>query len=181
MAEASNTLSKPYKNEVHLVELDELLQHEEVDLNHLKELTEEIASDTLLKYAIIVDENSNVIIDGEHRFTALKNLGCKRIPVVYVDYNSPDIEVQTWRGGKHLTKKDVIEAGLSGKRFPPKTTRHMIRHSDTLSHISVIEKKVDIPLELLKSELELMNISDVKSAMYVELKESLPLYAKFLE
>jgi cysteine synthase/O-phosphoserine sulfhydrylase/cystathionine beta-synthase len=181
VAEASNTLRKPYKNEVHLVELDELLQHEEVDLNHLKELTEEIASDTLLKYAIIVDENTNVIIDGEHRFTALKNLGCKRIPVVYVDYNSPDIEVQTWRSGQRLTKKDVIEAGLSGKRFSPKTTRHMIKHSDTLSHISVIEKKVDIPLELLKSELELINISDVRSAMHVEFKESLPLYTRFLE
>lgn len=181
VTEDRETPCKPYKDEVQLVELNKLLQHEEVDLNHLKELTAEIASDKVLKQAIVVDKNTSVIIDGEHRFTALKILGCKRIPLIYIDYNSPEIEVQAWRDSERLTKEDVIKAGLSGRTFPPKTSKHMIRNSDTLSHISVVEKKVDIPLEVLKSELELLDIKDVKSAMQVELKEVLPLYIKFLE
>lgn len=181
VTDASGTPKKPYKNEAHLVELDKLLQHEEVDLNHLQELKEEIASDKILKHPIVADENTNVIIDGEHRYTALKILGCKRIPVIYIDYNSEDIKVQAWRDSERLTKEDVIKAGLSGMKLPPKTSKHLIRNSDTFSHISVVEKKVDIPLEVLKSELELLDIKDIKSAMQVELKEALPIYIKFLE
>ncbi|MCS7115624.1 MAG: pyridoxal-phosphate dependent enzyme [Nitrososphaerota archaeon] len=181
MSSDPKTPKKIYRDEVHLVELDKLLQHEDVDLTHLKELTEEIASDKILKYAIAVDEATNVIIDGEHRYAALKNLGCKRIPVVYVNYASPNIQVQTWKNNLHITKRDIIEAGLSGKKFPPKTTKHLIRCSDTFSHISAVEKKVDVPLGLLKSELKIIDISAVKSAMHVEFKDVLPFYTKFLE
>jgi len=136
--------------EAYIVELDKLKQHEKVDLNHLKELKEEIESDRILKMAIVVDKNTNVILDGEHRFNALRELGCRRIPVIYVDYDSPDIEVQSWRGNPHVTKKDIVEAGLGGRRFPPKTTKHMISVGDRIFHISAIEKRVNIPLEKLR-------------------------------
>ncbi|MDH7477507.1 MAG: ParB N-terminal domain-containing protein [Candidatus Bathyarchaeota archaeon] len=132
------------------VKLNKLKQHEEVDPTHLKELKEEIASDKILKFAIVVDKNTNVILDGQHRFNAIKELGCKRIPVVYVDYYSPEIEVQSWKSNPHLTKKDVVEAGLSGRKFPPKTSKHMIRNGSSLHHISAIEKCVNIPLEKLR-------------------------------
>ena len=167
--------------QTHLVELEQLHPHEDVDPNHLKELTQQIASDGVLKYAIVADCKTNVILDGEHRYTALKNLGCKRIPVVYVDYNSPNIEVQAWRENYRLTKRDVIEAALSGKRLPPKTSRHMVRNSDALVHISTIEQKVDVPLEVLKSELTYVPLETVKTAMHVDLKDTLPVYARFLK
>jgi ParB-like chromosome segregation protein Spo0J len=143
-------MTQPYVTEAKLAELDKLRQHEEVDPAHLRELKEEIKSDKILKLAIVVDLNTNVILDGEHRFSALKELGCKKIPVVYVDYNSPDIEVRTWRSNPHLTKKGVIEAGLGGKKLPPKTSKHMVAISDKLLHISALEKRVDIPLEELR-------------------------------
>lgn len=165
---------------IHLVELGKLRQHEEADPDHLRELTREIASDKILKYTIVVDEKTNVILDGEHRFNAIKNLGGKRIPVVYVDYESPNIEVQTWRGNHHLTKRDIIEAALTGKRFPPKTSKHMIRNSDVLSHISSIEKRVDVPLEVLKSKLEAAALKNIKTAMHINLKDAMPVYARFL-
>ena len=136
--------------EAYIVELDKLRQHEEVDPNHLKELKKEIELDKILKMAIVVDKNTNVILDGEHRFNALRELGCRKIPVIYVNYNSPDIEVQSWKGNPHLTKKDIIEAGLGGRRFPPKTTKHMINVGDRILHISAIEKRVNIPLEKLR-------------------------------
>ncbi|MEM1552425.1 MAG: ParB N-terminal domain-containing protein, partial [Candidatus Bathyarchaeia archaeon] len=118
--------------EIHLIKLEELHEHEETDPAHLKELTRQIAADKILKHPIVVDEKTNTILDGEHRFNTLKSLGCKRIPVIYVDYSSPNIVVQTWRNDYNLTKRDVIEAALSGKRFPPKTTCHMIKNSETL-------------------------------------------------
>ncbi|MEM3153593.1 MAG: pyridoxal-phosphate dependent enzyme [Candidatus Bathyarchaeia archaeon] len=167
--------------EIHLAELEKLREHEETDPEHLKELTQQIATDKILKHPIVVDEKTNTILDGEHRFNALKNLGCKRIPAIYVDYNSSDIVVQTWRNHYNLTKRDVMEAALSGKLFPPKTTCHMIRNSETLMHISSIEKRVDIPLEVLKGELKLTPIKNVKAAMGIELADVLSAYARFLK
>jgi cysteine synthase/O-phosphoserine sulfhydrylase/cystathionine beta-synthase len=174
-------MTEPYITEVQLVELDKLRQHEEVDPAHLKELKEEIKSDKILKFAIVVDKNTNIILDGEHRFNSLKELGCRRIPVVYVDYNSPDIQVQSWRNNLHLTKKDVIEAGLGEKKLPPKTSKHMIKIGDRLLHISAIQKRTDVPLEVLRNDVEHVDIKDVKPAMCTELREVLPLYAKFLD
>ncbi|MEM0357730.1 MAG: pyridoxal-phosphate dependent enzyme [Candidatus Bathyarchaeia archaeon] len=168
-------------NQIYLVELEKLHQHEEADPDHLKELTQQIASDNILKYAIVADQKTNVILDGEHRYNALKNLGCKRIPVVYVDYESPNIEVYAWRNGYNLTKQDIIEAALAGKRFPPKTSRHMIRNSDVLVHISSIEKRVDMPLEILKSDLNIIPLKSVKTAMQIDVKDTLPVYTRFLK
>ncbi|MEM3700372.1 MAG: ParB N-terminal domain-containing protein [Candidatus Bathyarchaeia archaeon] len=136
--------------QLQIVKLTELKQHEEVDPTHLKELKKEIASDKILKFAIVADKNTNIILDGQHRFNAIKELGYSRIPVVYVDYNLPEIEVQSWKGNPYLTKKEVIEAGLSGRKFPPKTSKHMIRIGGSLHHISAIEKRLDIPLEKLR-------------------------------
>jgi len=141
-----------------LVELNKLLEHEECDQFHLEELIKEIATDRILKLAIVADKDTNIILDGEHRFNALKKLGCKKIPVIYIDYNSPNIEVQTWRNDIYLTKKGVIKAGLGKKKFPPITSKHVVKDSKGVSHISSIEKKVDIPLEILKDEAMLTHV-----------------------
>lgn len=139
---------------VRLVELNQLRQHEEVDPTHLKELKEEIRSDGILKFAIAVDINTNIILDGEHRFNALKELGCKKIPVVFVNFNSPEIKVQAWRKGEQLTKKDVIKAGFSRQKLPPTTTKHMVKICNRLRHISAVEKRVDVPLEKLGGNIK---------------------------
>lgn len=136
-----------------LVDIKRLRQHEEADPWHLKELKDEIKSDGILKLAIAVDINTNIILDGEHRFNALKELGCKKIPVVFVDYDSPDIKVQGWRKGEHFTRNDVIKAGFSEKKLPPRTTKHMVKVCSGLKHISAIERRVDMPLEKLGGEL----------------------------
>ncbi len=167
-------------NEVYLVELDRLRPHEEVDPEHLEELTRQIAADGVLKYAIAVDRRTNTVLDGEHRRNALARLGCRRIPVVYVDYESPDIEVHTWRDGINLTKREVVEAALTGKLFPPKTSRHMVRRSGSPEHIFSIEKRVDVPLEVLRGELELVPLERIRTAMRVDLRDALPVYARFL-
>jgi hypothetical protein len=136
--------------EAQIVELAKLKQHEEVDQIHLQELKEQIKSDGVLKFAIAVDKNTHIIIDGEHRFNALKMLGCKKIPVIYVDYNSPEIVVQGRKPFLNLTKKDVIVAGLGPKKLPPKTSKHMVRKKEKLIHIFILEKRVNIPLEDLR-------------------------------
>lgn len=165
---------------VYIVDLDKLLPHEDISQEILKRILNELLNDRVLKQAIVVDRNTNVILDGEHRHAALKFLGCKVIPVVYIDYNSPEVVVQCWDEGRSLTKRDVIEAGLSGKRLPPKTSKHMIMEGNVLLHISTIEETVNLPLSALKNGITHISMENVKSAMLMDLKDVLPCYARFL-
>lgn len=133
-----------------MVELDQLKEHEQTEARHLERLKKRIRCDGILKISIAVDKKTNVVIDGHYRLNALKQLGAKRIPVTYFDYQSNQIKVKTWRKNETVTKKQVIEAGLNGNRFPPKTSRHMIEKNGKLVHISKFEKRVNIPLNKLK-------------------------------
>ncbi|MBI5000898.1 MAG: ParB N-terminal domain-containing protein [Euryarchaeota archaeon] len=78
---------------------------------------------------ILADDQNYVILDGHHRFHALVELGCKRVPAYLVDYYSPEIVLSLWPTAKikSITKDDVIRTGLSGKPYTPKTSRHTIR------------------------------------------------------
>jgi hypothetical protein len=116
----------------------------------LEELKNEILSDGILKMPIAVDKETYIILDGHHRLHALKKIGCKRIPVILFDYQSPDIEVIPWREDENITKEMIIETALAGGRMPPKTSKHMILIEGELKHISILETVINIPLEKLK-------------------------------
>ena len=49
-----------------------------------------------LKYPIVVDKNLRFIIDGNKRYYVFKQLGLKKIPVVYIDYTDVNIEVKRY-------------------------------------------------------------------------------------
>lgn len=138
------------KAKIEVLDVCLLKQHEEVEEKRLAELYEEIKSDGFLKRAIAVDLNSYIIIDGHHRYNVLKALGCSRIPALLVDYFSPILKVLSWKGDEEISKSSVIEAGLSGKLFPARTTRHVICFDGSLLHISQLEPEVNIPLSILK-------------------------------
>ena len=106
--------------------MKKLKEHEEVSLEHLIQLKREIERDGYLKNPIIVDKNTNIILDGHHRFNSLKQLNCTKILAYFVDYNLPEIKVENWRNGEKIMKKDVIKAGLTEEKLPVKTSRHII-------------------------------------------------------
>ncbi len=138
-----------YKGEKpQFVELDDLRPHENVDPRRTACLKAEIERDDLLKLAIAVDIHTTVILDGHHWFEVLRQIGCKRIPVTFVSYPSPLIEVTSWDGCP-LTKSEIVHAGLGGRLYPPKTSKHLVRFSKKTNHISAIEERVNVPLRLL--------------------------------
>jgi hypothetical protein len=132
------------------IRIEELREHEEIRPDYLEELKNEILSDGMLKMPIAVDKSTCIILDGHHRLHALKKIGCKKIPVILVDYQSPEIEVIPWREGEKVTKKMIIDTALTGKRMAPKTSKHMIRVEGELKHISILETVINIPLDELK-------------------------------
>jgi ParB-like chromosome segregation protein Spo0J len=138
--------------DIRLINLKELKEHEEIELKRLKRLKNKIKKEKIFKKPIAVDKNTKIIIDGHARFNSLKELGYSKIPAYIIDYNSPKILVKTWKNNKRLTKKDVLTAGLNGKKLPPKTSKNMIKIGNKLKHISFIEKRISIPLEKLRSD-----------------------------
>jgi hypothetical protein len=129
-----------------LLDLEMVIPHEEVNSEYLDELLKEIVFDGMLKLAIAVDRNTNIILDGNHRYNVLCRLGVRKIPAVLVDYRSACITAKGWNGQK-ITKDIVIQAGLSGNKLPPKTSKHMVRVDGGLTHISAFERIVNYPLK----------------------------------
>ena len=133
-----------------LVNLKELKEHEDIEPGYLKKLKSQILRNGILKKPIIVDENSKIILDGHFRYNVLKKLGYSKIPVYFLDYRSSEIIVKPWRNDETITKEDVIKAGLTGKKLPPKTSKHMFNLPNDQIRIAKIVKRVNIPLEELR-------------------------------
>jgi len=133
-----------------LVDLEVLKEHEEIRPDYLEEFKNEILSDGILKMPIAVDKKTYIVLDGHHRLHALKKIGCKRIPVILFNYQSPEIEVVPQREGETVNKEMIVQTALAGRRMPPKTSKHMILIEGELKHISILETVINIPLEKLK-------------------------------
>jgi len=149
-AKQSPEISLEIMNNICLINIEELKEHEEIRPDYLEELKNEILSDGILKMPIAVDKKTYIILDGHHRLHALKKIGCKRIPVILFDYQSPEIEVLPHREGESVNKEMIIQTALAGRRMPPKTSKHMILIEGELRHISILETVINIPLEKLK-------------------------------
>ncbi len=162
-----------------LLPIDELKPHERGSPLYLELLRQEILKDGMLKYPIIADEKTRVILDGMHRWLALKSLGYKLMPVILVDaFQNPKIRVGRRRIHRYIkdpdeeiTIKRVISAGLSGRLMKPRTTRHFFSFSKF--------QRINYPLHLLGSHtpqdvskyLAKMNREECSQAIKEWLKE----------
>jgi hypothetical protein len=133
-----------------LVPIDELKPHEKGSPLYLELLKQEILMDGALKYPIIADEKSHVILDGMHRWLALKSLGYTLIPVMLIDaFQNPKIRVGRRRIHRYITDSDeeitierVISAGLNKCLMKPRSTRHFFPFSKF--------QQINYPLRLLR-------------------------------
>ena len=133
-----------------LLPIDMLKPHEKASPLYLEILRQEILRDGILKHPIIADEKTHVILDGMHRWLALKNLGYTLIPVILVDvFQNPKIRVGRRRIHRYIVDSDeetpvekVISAGLSGCLMKPRSTRHFF-------HFSKFQQ-INYPLHLLQ-------------------------------
>ncbi|MEM4701616.1 MAG: ParB N-terminal domain-containing protein, partial [Candidatus Bathyarchaeia archaeon] len=93
MATATQT-KKTEAFKIVLLPIDALKPHEKGSPLYLEMLKKEILRDGVLKYPIIADEKTNVILDGMHRWLALKSLGYTQIPVLCVNiFQNPQIRI----------------------------------------------------------------------------------------
>jgi hypothetical protein len=79
-----------------LVDVDALSPHEEVIESVVESLAKEMLAEGLVRDPLMVDQGEYVILDGMHRFGALRHLKCRFVPCCLVDYDSPKIQVGSW-------------------------------------------------------------------------------------
>lgn len=132
---AINSNSKKSAVEIVFLPIDSLRLHEKGLREYFEAIRREILTDGCLKYPVIADRNSHVILDGAHRWLTLKSLGCQQIPTLLVDVNQkPGVRVGTRRihrynGNSKIPVQDVISAGLKGQLMEPRSTRHFFPFS----------------------------------------------------
>lgn len=145
----NHTLNSKRPNlEIVFLPIDSLKLHEKGLSEYVEAMRQEILNDGFLKYPIIADKNSHVILDGAHRWLALKSLGYSLIPTLLIDVNqNPKIRVgtrriQRYNGDSKVRVRDVISAGLKRELMEPRTTRHFFPFSKF--------QLINCPLDLLR-------------------------------
>ena len=103
-----------------------LRPHEDVVEGRVRGLADQILLDGFIRYPILVDSKTLVVLDGHHRLAVAKLLGLRFIPAILVDYDGDCVSVSSWRDGVTVTKDMVREHGLRGNLMPPKTSRHRV-------------------------------------------------------
>ncbi|HZY71215.1 MAG TPA: ParB N-terminal domain-containing protein [Thermoplasmata archaeon] len=103
-----------------------LRAHEEVDPVKVEALVGEIRERGSVDEPILIAAGSDVILNGHHRFAALRRLGARRVPVWIVAYEDERIRLERWSEGPRITKAEIVEHGRRGELYPPKTSRHVI-------------------------------------------------------
>lgn len=143
-------MDTPIASEVRLVPITDLRPHEYALPGHSSFLRRHLLRQGM-RTPILTDRATGIILDGHHRFTALKSLGARRVPVCHVDYDDERIVVRGW-GNLPVTKEQVRAMAASGLLFPCKTTKHMFIIKGKEVHCSTALPEVRFPLSEMVKE-----------------------------
>jgi L-serine kinase (ADP) len=111
--------------EFRLVPVNSLRPHERVEAEDVERLARELRAGGLVREPIWVSNGEGVILNGHHRYAALKKLGVRKVPVWAVDYADPAMELGRWGPGPKLEKGEIVRRALDRQLYPPKTSRHV--------------------------------------------------------
>ena len=108
-----------------LLSVSKILPHEEVVMERMDKLVDYLTSlkPYIIIPSILICSKTNMIIDGHHRFYALQKLGYEKVPITRINYDSNLIKTHI---EDTITKNNLLEAALSGKMLPPKSSFHHI-------------------------------------------------------
>jgi len=96
-----------------IINVDNILPHEEFDISRSSALVEKIKEKKQLSNPILVAhvaDETYVQIDGMNRYSAIKQLGIPCIVAQVVDYNDPNVlDISTWAHLHDIDKKTFLK------------------------------------------------------------------------
>ena len=111
--------------DVKMIDIDPLNPHEKIIEEKKISLVKFIKSyeSYYIISSIVCCHESLLVIDGHHRYFALKELGFKKVPVTLIDYKSDSIRTGIMNP---LDKKFIVDVGKSSTLLEPKSTEHAV-------------------------------------------------------
>ena len=127
------------------INISEIKPHEEVIKERKNQLIKYLGTnlDQISIQSIVVDDKSKTIIDGHHRFHALKELGYSMVPITKIDYFDDSI-ITHYNPNLSLSKEEIVSSANRKELLHPKSTIHQIRYKNQsypiiiLSSITII-------------------------------------------
>ena len=111
--------------DVKMIDIDLLNPHEKIIEEKKISLVKFIKSyeSYYIISSIVCCHETLLVIDGHHRYFALKELGFKKVPVTLIDYRSDSIRTGIMNP---LDKKFIVDVGKSSTLLEPKSTEHAV-------------------------------------------------------
>ena len=111
--------------DVKMIDIDLLNPHEKIIEEKKISLVKFIKSyeSYYIISSIVCCHETLLVIDGHHRYFALKELGFKKVPVTLIDYKSDSIRTGIMNP---LNKKFIVDVGKSSTLLEPKSTEHAV-------------------------------------------------------
>ncbi len=83
-----------------LIDVDKLVPHEEIVPGRLRDLMEKIRREGVVDMPIVVapipGTDKYLVVDGHHRWAAVKELGYRKVPAIIIDYFDDSVKLKTW-------------------------------------------------------------------------------------
>lgn len=127
--------------EVKMVPVNSLKHIEDFDMERVKTLKKRIEEENVWRVPVVIDTETGLVLDGQHRLEVAKQCNLSKIPAICVNYR--DVVVWTLRKeipvSSEIIKTKVLE---EDSIFPYKTVKHKFNF--------VIEDNLKIQLEKLR-------------------------------
>lgn len=104
-------------------------------------LVDKIRTEGMWTRPVALDEAHDLVLDGQHRMEAAKQLGLAWVPAVRYDYAS--VEVWSLRPAHQFDWRLVTERALADRPYPYKTVKHRFPDGGL--------PEIAVPLEALRS------------------------------
>jgi len=103
--------------ELHIVGLDDVVLHEDPDMERVARLVDRFSADGILKNPPVVGRSKGhrrIVLDGANRVTALRKLGYPHVLVQELDLFHPGLSLGTWHHAiERLSAENLLEHAAS--------------------------------------------------------------------
>ena len=108
---------------IEMVEVDQLKHIEGFSVKRVKWLKDKIVGEGIWSKPLALDDQYDLVLDGQHRMEVARSLGLKQIPAVKYSYAA--VKVWSLRPAKYeFTWETVVQRALQGDIYPYKTVKH---------------------------------------------------------